>query len=653
MSLSAMGAPPVHLGPVLVIDDSLTIRKLLEMALTRAGQATEMASSGGEGLTLARRIQPSLILLDYVLPDMTGAAVCDKLDQDPLTADVPVVIMSGKGDDIRPLFKSRRTVAEVIAKPFSPATILQVIERAMKRTALAGASEKLPVEEGAVAALPRNGHPVITGGSPPTTATITRPASSPATGWWASGAPAAGLPTISPGTGRLVNGHGQRAEQEAAAKVLYGALRERLARVPEWAGEVANQAPAPFFARRLLTPEVVGAVLAGLTPLIANQPATTADTTLTPAAAVSSFTGSTTFLPVLTLLRLVADTHRTGVLRFRSESGDAVGAEAWFDRGDLVLAAPRDPGAARRVLTSIGSVEEPGRMAAWLATAQAADLPAAVVVAAAAGDAGRTALQQLGRQTLVTLAGGGPTEWTWSEPGALPQEVQQAACPIAIDQLLLDRLRLVDDWSQIELEVRSLGQICARTADFSERLRRFTLTVDERRVLQHVDGRRQVKDVLERTQISTFDVFHILYRLIQVRLLTTCADAAPLAAGSGPVLLCGASADTAQPLAAWLTQRPDGTRLQIAEGSGSAALAAQITAAHPRLVLIDLEVLPPAAAQAIAAAVREQVEISATALVALVPGHDRDLPLALTAAGFDQVLTKPVHLTAIRRLLDG
>ena len=70
-------------------------------------------------------------------------------------------------------------------------------------------------------------------------------------------------------------------------------------------------------------------------------------------------------------------------------------------------------------------------------------------------------------------------------------------------------------------------------------------------------------------------------------------------------------------------------------------------------VLVDLEVVATATALAIARTLREQVAISATALVALIPHHDREQLLALTAAGFDQVFTKPVHLNAIRRLLDG
>ena len=79
----------IAIAPVLVIDDSLTIRKLLEMALERAGHPFEVAGNGREGLALAARLQPKLILLDYVLPDLKGSEVCDALAAEPATAAIP------------------------------------------------------------------------------------------------------------------------------------------------------------------------------------------------------------------------------------------------------------------------------------------------------------------------------------------------------------------------------------------------------------------------------------------------------------------------------------------------------------------------------------------------------------------------------------
>jgi DNA-binding response OmpR family regulator len=567
-------------GPVLIVDDSLTIRKLLEMTLTRAGIPCECAALGREGLALAKRLRPRLILLDYVLPDVRGSEICTELARDPLTADVPVVVMSGKGDDIRPLFKAERTVVDFVAKPFSPAEILHVIERAVR-----------------------------------------------------SRTPAATAPTTAPATTALQPEaqSAPRDPREAAAKVLFNAMRERLAKVPEWLLEAAGQPPAAFLARRLFTSEVVGNVLTGMTTLVA--PAVTSPT---PAEAV--FAGSTTFLHVPNLLRLIAESHRTGVLRLGSAQGED-GALVWFARGDLQLAAPRDAAAGTRLLVNAGIVSEPGRTSAVSATA---DLVPAVIAAHHA-DAGE-ALAVLGRQTLVRLMGEGPLAWDWKDLPQLPEAIiALAGTGISLDQLLLDRLRLVDDWSQIELDVHSLGQTCARAPDVRERLQRFTLTADEARVLQHVDGRRSVQDLVTRTSLSTFETFHILYRLIQVRLVTSAPPSQALAA---PVLLCGSDESTSVPLSNWLEKRADRLRCLSVE---PAQLVACITQQAPRLVLIDLAGTPGEAA--LAAAIRGQIETADARLVALVPQADRARVAELRTVGFDDVLVRPIHLNAIGRLL--
>lgn len=552
---------------------------------------------------MARRVKPRLILLDYVLPDVKGTEVCEELDRDPSTADVPVVIMSGKGDDIRPLFKSRRTVVDFVAKPFSPAEILHVIARALGRGAPSAAGAATVVNE--------------------------RPTTSVYTATY-SATPAATATAMEP----------VRDQREVAARILFGALRERLARVPEWLIEVDGQPAAPFLARRLLTPEVVGSVLSGLTPLIGAPLAIAAAQTL-PAA--SPFAGSTAFLPVLQLLRLVADTHRTGVLRLGGDDG----VDAWFERGDLRLASPREATAGRRVLATAGMAEEPGRAAGWSGAARAAGVPLAVVVADECGPAGSTALRIIGRQALVRQTAEGPVEWSWSDLSALPESVARVARPISIDQLALDRLRLVDDWSQVELDVRSLGQVCERAPGMRTRLPLFELTPEETRVLLLVDGRRPVKDVLERSGLSTFDVFHILYRLIQVRLVQPRGDAP--ARRSGPVLVCaaiGAGDGVAGPLADWL-----GRRGEALAACAPDALLERILAASPRLVLVDLDgVADP---EALARSVRARLEVSDTPLIALAARTDRGLLRALGEAGYDRVLAKPVHLNAIGRLLDG
>src|SRR3954470_9755162 len=79
---------------ILVIDDSQTIRKLVECHLSQAGYRVAMAPDAERGLEMARTIEPNLILLDHQLPGTTGDQVCRQLLQSEVTSRIPVVISS-------------------------------------------------------------------------------------------------------------------------------------------------------------------------------------------------------------------------------------------------------------------------------------------------------------------------------------------------------------------------------------------------------------------------------------------------------------------------------------------------------------------------------------------------------------------------------
>lgn len=78
----------------LLIDDSKFLRKANELALARFGYAVLTASDGDEGLALAREKIPHLIVLDLMLPKLSGAQLLEALKQDPGTAHIPVVVLS-------------------------------------------------------------------------------------------------------------------------------------------------------------------------------------------------------------------------------------------------------------------------------------------------------------------------------------------------------------------------------------------------------------------------------------------------------------------------------------------------------------------------------------------------------------------------------
>jgi adenylate cyclase len=79
---------------VLLIDDSKFLRRMTELAVARCGYDVLSAADGEEGLRLARDQAPSVIVLDMLLPKISGLELLQALKQDPRTAKIPVIVMS-------------------------------------------------------------------------------------------------------------------------------------------------------------------------------------------------------------------------------------------------------------------------------------------------------------------------------------------------------------------------------------------------------------------------------------------------------------------------------------------------------------------------------------------------------------------------------
>lgn len=91
-------------GPrLLVIDDDRGFLNMVKTMLNAKGFDVLMALTGEEGLKLAQRRKPALIILDVILPKMKGREVCRRLKENPLTAHIPVIFLTAKNspDDIR------------------------------------------------------------------------------------------------------------------------------------------------------------------------------------------------------------------------------------------------------------------------------------------------------------------------------------------------------------------------------------------------------------------------------------------------------------------------------------------------------------------------------------------------------------------------
>jgi DNA-binding response OmpR family regulator len=120
---------------ILVIDDSTTLGKLVEIALRGTGCQVDLAVTGSDGVTRARTNQPDVILLDYLLPDLRSAEVCRRLREDSATSRVPVVIMSANEGSVLEDFRTFSSVVGFIGKPFTAAEIRSRLEGVVRRSA--------------------------------------------------------------------------------------------------------------------------------------------------------------------------------------------------------------------------------------------------------------------------------------------------------------------------------------------------------------------------------------------------------------------------------------------------------------------------------------------------------------------------------------
>jgi diguanylate cyclase (GGDEF)-like protein len=105
-----------------VIDDSAVMRAALKEIL-RGEHQVFLANDGADGLALARREHPDLILLDVIMPGMDGYAVCAHLKSDPATADIPVLFVTGLAGEAEETLALEAGAIDFVVKPFRPRVV--------------------------------------------------------------------------------------------------------------------------------------------------------------------------------------------------------------------------------------------------------------------------------------------------------------------------------------------------------------------------------------------------------------------------------------------------------------------------------------------------------------------------------------------------
>ncbi len=130
---------------ITVIEDEADLREVLRYNLKQAGYGVELAAGGKEGLAAIEKKKPDLVLLDLMLPDISGAEVCRALKKSPETQEIPVVMVTARGEEIDRVVGFELGADDYVVKPFSVRELLLRISAILRRKAPAPRDGAQPI----------------------------------------------------------------------------------------------------------------------------------------------------------------------------------------------------------------------------------------------------------------------------------------------------------------------------------------------------------------------------------------------------------------------------------------------------------------------------------------------------------------------------
>ena len=109
---------------ILIVEDEQEIAELVRFHVEREGFVSRIVRSGRLALSAVESDQPDLVLLDLMLPDVDGLEVCRRLKWQPQTREIPVLIVSAKGDEADIVTGIELGADDYVTKPFSPKVLM-------------------------------------------------------------------------------------------------------------------------------------------------------------------------------------------------------------------------------------------------------------------------------------------------------------------------------------------------------------------------------------------------------------------------------------------------------------------------------------------------------------------------------------------------
>jgi two-component system phosphate regulon response regulator PhoB len=119
---------------ILVVEDETDLAELVAFNLRGAGHDVTVAHDGNTALAEIQRSQPDLLVLDVMLPDVSGIEVCRRLRRNPQTVRLPVIMLTARTDEVDRVVGFEVGADDYVPKPFSPRELVLRVEAILRRT---------------------------------------------------------------------------------------------------------------------------------------------------------------------------------------------------------------------------------------------------------------------------------------------------------------------------------------------------------------------------------------------------------------------------------------------------------------------------------------------------------------------------------------
>jgi DNA-binding response OmpR family regulator len=463
---------------ILVVDDSPTIRKVVCAILEASAFVPVPAQDGQEALELLNHEKVDLVLLDFVMPRMNGYQFCRELRAKDELKNLPVVLMSAKGDKIRGQFVQQTGAIDAITKPFDARGLVAVIEGALKKHG-----------EG-------RGRPVPDAESMPF-----------------DEEERGSLESLRPSRTSFSDDPGLRRVQAAQefGEALSRVIAPELAKEPE----LLPLTDATLAAvQRAITPESMGALSTLVRALNFGEKTR------------EVLAGDISVVSIAEVLQLLDLQRQSGALSMFTKHAEVT---LYIQKGRVDFASSRGMRGEfliGRYLVDIGAVtrDELNNVLEHRSGNKRLLGELLVQLGMVTEEQVRRALTRQTSELLYEAVRWSSGRFAFTV-GAENPAAEQAALGMETGALVMEGFRRVDEWRLIEGSF-DFDEVLYQDPVAIERLgEEANLTRQERHVLEAIDGERTIREIVDAQNISSFELCKILYQFLNSRLVRRKAAA--------------------------------------------------------------------------------------------------------------------------------